>query len=339
MGLLSQEAPHNIVILRALQLGDLLCSVPAFRALRAAYPKARISLIGLPWAEEFVRRFSDYLDDFIQFPGWPGLPEQAVQAEKIPEFLKAMQRRNFDLALQMQGNGTYTNPLMALLGAHRVAGFYLPGQFCPDEALFQVYPEGEHEIRVFLRLLKGLGIPSQGEELEFPVTASEQAAFEQFSQARGLRKDYVCLHPGARAASRRWAPEKFAAVGDALAQMGYQVVLTGSAQEAPLVQEVARAMRSPALDTAGQTSLDTLAQLIGEARLLVSNDTGVSHLAVAMKTPSVVLFTIPSPSRWRPLDEQRHRVIDNAMQATPEQVLAEAVPLLKEMREYAHDSL
>src|SRR5215208_4205215 len=111
MGHLFSEAPHNIVIIRALQLGDLLCSVPAFRALRAALPEARVTLVGLPWADVFVKRFSHYLDDFIALPGWPGLPESEPQIEKIPGFLQTVQNRRFDLALQMQGSGGITNPL------------------------------------------------------------------------------------------------------------------------------------------------------------------------------------------------------------------------------------
>ena len=71
--ILSQPGPENIVILRALPLGDLLSSVPAFRALRAALPDALITLVGLPFAAKFVKRFSAYLDHFISFPGFPGL--------------------------------------------------------------------------------------------------------------------------------------------------------------------------------------------------------------------------------------------------------------------------
>lgn len=118
-----QMDPQTIVVLRALQLGDLLCAVPAFRSLRTAFPKAHIALIGLPWAETFVGRFARYLDEFIEFPGYPGLPEQPVAVSAVPAFLLAMQRRRFDLALQMHGNGRHTNQLLALLDARTAAGF------------------------------------------------------------------------------------------------------------------------------------------------------------------------------------------------------------------------
>ena len=117
---LGERPPRRVGILRALRLGDLLCAVPALRALRAALPDAEMVLIGLPWARSFVQRFDMYLNGFREFPGYPGLPEQAPRLERIGAFLNEIQAERFDLVLQMQGSGRITNPLAVLLGAdHR----------------------------------------------------------------------------------------------------------------------------------------------------------------------------------------------------------------------------
>jgi ADP-heptose:LPS heptosyltransferase len=98
------------------------------RSLRAALPETHITLIGLPWARHFVERFGEYLDEFIEFPGFPGFLEQPARIEQLPRFLSDIQQRRFDLALQMQGSGGISNPLIMLFCAGAQAGFYLPGQ-------------------------------------------------------------------------------------------------------------------------------------------------------------------------------------------------------------------
>jgi ADP-heptose:LPS heptosyltransferase len=309
--LLDVSSLQRVAVFRALHLGDMLCAVPALRALRAALPAARIVLVGLPWAREWTKRYPHYIDDFLVFPGYPGLPEQSWQASAVTAFLRRAQAQRFDLAIQMHGDGRLTNPLLMLLGARTSAGFFQPGDYCPDAARFLVYPQDEPEPRRLLHLLTFLGAPSRGEAFEFPLTPTDEQAARALREAAGLSTadDYVCLHPGARASARRWGAEHFAAVGDALAATGLRVLLTGSEAEGTLTAAVVEAMRAPAVDLAGQTDLGALGALLRDARLLVCNDTGVSHLASALDVPSVVVFSGSDPGRWAPLDRQRHRVV------------------------------
>ncbi len=299
---------ERIAVFRALHFGDLLCAVPALRALRAALPQAHVTLIGLPWAAEFARRFRHYIDDFLPFPGASRLPERAPTEAETQVFLREARARRFDLALQLHGSGAHSNGVVATLGARVWAGFYPAGGANPDPARFLPYPEHEPEVRRWLRLVEFLGIPAQGEALEFPIEAAEWRAAAARRARFGLRPgQYACLHPGARAPARRWRTERFARIADYLAGRGLQVVLTGVADEAPLTAAVARAMQCAYIDLAGEAHGGVLAALLTGARLLVCNDTGVSHMAAALKTPSVVVFTASSPERWAPLDAERHR--------------------------------
>lgn len=325
---LGEHAPtERIAILRALPgLGDMLCLVPALRALRAARPQAHVTLIGLPSVRWFMARFGMYVDGLIPFPGWPGLVEQPVEPRRTAAFLTAVQNIGFDLALQMHGSGGITNPLVMLLGARRAAGFYEPGQYCPDPQTFIPVPAHTPEPIHHLRLLERLGIPSQGVELEFPISAAEREEAARIMAAHGLRPgEYVCVHPGSSAPARRWPLERFAVVADALVERGLRVVLTGSEAEAALTRAIAGDMRRPSLDLAGQTSLGGLAALMEAARLQVANDTGVSHLAAAVRLPSV-LISFSDPARWAPIDRRIHRPLTDPM---PAAVLWQADDLLK----------
>lgn len=299
---LKQLSISRIAIVRALpRLGDLLCTVPAFRALRAAFPQAQITLIGLPWAHSFVERFSHYLNEFLEFPGYPGIPEVPPSVHKLPEFLLKAQEQHFDLVLQMHGNGIVSNSFTTLLGARIHAGFYLPEHYCPDPDYFLPYPDNEPEIWRHLRLMEFLGIPLQWDELEFPLRDEDFAALPH------LPDKYVCIHPGASLPEKRWSLKSFAAVADAIAARGFQVVLTGTASEANLTQALTAMMRFQPIDLAGKTSLGTMAALLSKASLLVCNDTGVSHLAAALRVKSVVIFTNASLHRWAPLNREIHR--------------------------------
>lgn len=307
---LENRNTKNIALFRALQLGDMLCAIPAARALKTAFPASRITLIGLPWAKSFVERFPKYFSSFIPFPGYPGIPEQTFDPDRFAEFMREAKARKFDLAIQMHGNGSVTNSVIEKLGAMKTAGFYRQGTTPPSGGLFMPFPENIPELKRHLKLAEFLGAPAQGEHLEFPVTAQERRRFEILARSFLLRPgEYVCIHPGARDRNRWWAPRKFADIADMVAGKGYQVVFTGTDAENEIANTIMSLMHYPAFNLTGKTELGVLAALIENARLLVSNDTGVSHIAAAVKTPSVVVFLTSDPERWAPINRRLHRVV------------------------------
>jgi ADP-heptose:LPS heptosyltransferase len=304
-------------------LGDLLCAVPALRAFRRAFPDAEITLFGLPWSSSFALRFPHLVDGFLAVPGFPGLPEGDPDPAALARVVGEARRRRFDLAVQLHGSGRVSNALASRLGARRLAGFHPGGSPAPDPALFVAWPEEGHEIHRLLRLPEGLGLRLDGDRLEFPL--GEADAAELARSAPGLEPGgYAVVHPGARSA-RRWAAARFAEVADALAVRGLEICLSGSDEERRVTAAVARAMRTRPRDLAGRTSLGALGALVAGARIVVANDTGISHVAAALGTPSVVVATTSEPARWAPLDRDRHRVL---VRPAPEPVVAEAADLL-----------
>lgn len=306
---------RRIAIFRALQLGDMLCLTPALRALRSAQPDAHITLVGLPWAREFAQRLSALVDDFVAFPGLPGFPEQTPDLAAMPGFIAAMRARRFDLLLQMHGSGERSNALLAAFGARRVVGF-CPATATADAAdprCFLRWDAHQNEVLRLLAIVEHLGMPACGEQLEFPLAPADFEALRRAAPGLAQAGGYLCLHPGARFASRRWPAERFAQAASVLAADGLQVVITGAAQESSLTAAVCAqlppAVRAKVLDLTGRTTLGSLGALLAGSRLLLCNDTGVSHLAAALAVPSVVVCSGADAHRWSPLDRQRHRVL------------------------------
>lgn len=304
---IQRDAVQKIAVFRALFLGDLLCAVPAFRALRRCYPQAEITLIGLPWAAEFVERVP-YIDRLVAFPGYDGIHEVAYQPGQSEAFLRSFQAAAYDLALQMHGDGHVSNGFVGALRARLSLGYR---RGADDRLGFSLpYEQRQHEVLRWLRLVAVLGAPTDDRRIELLTTeVDERQASRLLADMSG--GPLVALHVGAKDQARRWSPERFAAVGDALVErFGARIVLTGSGGEREITAAVQRAMRYPALDLAGATDLGTFAAVLRCMDLLLSNDTGASHVAAATGTHSVVLFGPSRPEQWAPLDCERHRVID-----------------------------
>lgn len=288
--------PRKVVLLRAGRIGDFVCATPAFRALRAALPTAAITLITLPMLQPIAERLG-YFDHIVAFPGYPGLAEQLFNARQATQFFQRMQAEEFDLALQMQGSGVYSNPFTLMLGAKATAGCIREGDppGCLDAAL--PFPAG-HEIERVLALVTFLGIPAQGTMTEFPLRQEDHAAALEL--LHDAEPPLIGLHPAARDHTRRWPAERFIAVGQQLhTRYGGTLLVLGEPEDAAAAA-VARGLGASCRNLAGQTSLLTLGGVLARLALLVTNDTGPAHMAYALGTPTVTIFGAGDPARYGP---------------------------------------
>lgn len=299
---------ERIAIFRALKLGDMLCAVPALRAIRKAFPDAHITLISLASAENLAMRYSQYIDEFIPFPGFPGMPEMKFETKEVMGFLTDLQKREIDLLIQMHGSGELSNPLVSLFDAKKTVGLYRSGQYCPSAESYSLYNDDGNEISRCLGVLSPLGINIEDVALEFPLTLHDsELLHSMLGPEIELTRPYFCLHPGASTESKRWSPHNFARIADYISERGYEVVFTGSAIEGELVSHIQNLMHFNSHDTARlNLPLGPLGALLKESKGLICNDTGISHLGAALEVPSIVIFSETSPARWAPLNKSLH---------------------------------
>jgi ADP-heptose:LPS heptosyltransferase len=272
----------KIAVFRPLGLGELLLTVPALRALDAAYPAAHITLVGAARSRPLALRLRRYLDGYLEFPGFPGIPGRA-NLNALPGFFDQARAARFDLVLQMQGSGELANPLVLLMGGARTAGYYRFGRFCPDPGRYLPWHDEESEVERSLHLLEHLGAPAKGTQLEFPVQEGDLREAGRFG-ADGYAVAHPDPGPGAS-----WTAARFAELGDALVAEGLPVALTGTARSGAVTRAIREAMREPALDLAGRTTLGSFGALVMRARLLVTAHPGVAVLAAATRTPAVLI--------------------------------------------------
>lgn len=268
----------RLVVLRALKLGDFLTGIPSLRALARAFPD-----------HERVLATPALYSALLSETGMDVIHDSYDLAPLGPEL------RGADMAVDLHGRGPESQRLLLDLAPGRLVSFRHPD--VPETDGNPLWRPEEHEVRRWCRMLTENGIPADPGDLAIDSSRLPP------SPAPGA----TVVHPGAASQSRRWPPERFAAVAKAEAASGRQVVITGSSDEAGLARRVAEiAGLPPASVAAGATSLTELAALVAGAGRVISGDTGIAHLATSTATPSVVLFGPIPPSEWGPPPSPRH---------------------------------
>jgi ADP-heptose:LPS heptosyltransferase len=292
---------RSILALRPNAIGDFMFSLPALHALRHSYPHAKIVLIGKQWHAEFLRGRPGPVDEVIVMPPFPGVeaaPDAQVDPEAARGFVSAMRAANFDLAVQMYGGGRHSNAFIMGLGAKLTIGAKTPDAAPLDRSI--AYGDFSNRRLELLQVVALAGAEPCPMACEVEVTENDRClGARAVPEMPGQR--LVVLHPGAGDPRRRWPAERYAAVADALASRGALIAISGTDAEAALAQAIVGHMRHDALDLSGRLPLPALCGLLERAVMMISNDTGPLHLALALGTPAVGVFWLTNLMESCPL--------------------------------------
>ncbi len=293
-------------------LGDALLTTPALQTLRAAQPQTHITILTTPTGAAALRALTLY-DEIITFEKQRfNQPQQLLRPHNllyVARLWRQLRKQPFDACLIFHHLTTWFGALkyaaLALAsgaarryGRDNGRGFFLTDRV-PDPGFGKLH-QTDYWLAI-VALLGGHGTPTP----TFQVSAPDQSTAALLLAGHvNHGQPLVALHPGAGqfAPARKWPPERFAALADALVEDGVQLVLVGGPEEAALRQTLQGAMHHAAAvcDLGGRTSLGELAAVLQRCTLFVGNDSGVAHLASSVGTPVVAVFGPTDVHAWGP---------------------------------------
>jgi len=266
--LLSTQPIHRILILRSGAVGDFVVTTPVLRSLRGAYPSATLSILGHPDRTILADRLVDHHFD-IDEARWASLFSSRPDLESEVSSLIA----DTDLILNYlpDADATLTRNLKASCSGRVISHSPKP-------------PPDTHVVDHLLRPLSVLDIPL----IRHPDVTHTQST----------PSDAILIHPGSGGRDKVWPAKRFAEVANTLSATG-PVRFTSGPADAQIISELKR--MCPGSEFLDPMPLPELASQLASARLYIGNDTGPSHIAAAVGTPSIVLFGPTDPAVWGPI--------------------------------------
>ena len=288
---LGNLSPRRIALLKPSALGDIVHSLPVLTALRQRFPTAHLSWIVNSGYRSLLEGHPD-LDDIVPFDRGAIRSGWWKALASYGQFFKDLRRRRFDLVIDLQG--LLRTGLMALASrARRRIGLATAregARWCYTDLVPVPDHANVHAVDRYWRVAEALG--AGGGPLLFRVPLSDQARGWAAEQLDQWPRPWIMVGAGSRWQTKRWPPAHFARLADrALQRFGGTIVLVGGGDETQLAQAVKEQLRGPALDLTGRTTLAQLSAVLARADVMIANDTGPLHLAVALGRPVVAPYT------------------------------------------------
>jgi len=300
----------DIIVLRLDQIGDFLLGIPAYRALRKAYPRDRITVIVSPPVKDLAES-CPYFDEVYLFEAqWltPGrrFLRRWKSALKLTAFLRA---RRAEMVIDFRNQSRLDTFVTGCSGAKIRAGFDLgfPASVflnskCPQP------PSDLHQVERPLFLLKALGVEADGRDLEVWLNAWDRKTALDHLPRQGALPGLprIAVHIGAATPTKQWAAENFSVLIQELARLTQaEVLLLGGVDDLNQAKEVTEGLKTPIINQVGKLNLRQTAALLTTCQVFVGGDSGPAHLAAACGIPVVSLFSAANrPEVWRPWGEK-----------------------------------
>lgn len=297
---MSWSDARDILCVRLDQLGDLLMTTPAIRAVRGNRER-RVTLLTSSAGAIAARHIPEVSEIIVYDPPWMKHSPSRQDAGEERKTIDTLRSRRFDAGIIFTVFSQSALPAALLLYLAEIPLRLAFSRENPYELLTDWRPDTEpargirHEVQRQLDLVRSVGWNHPIEHLSFaiPPIASQRA----ISSLRDVDRErpWLIAHPGASAASRRYPPHLFAEALKRLMNDGWQIIFTGSHEEIPLVEGIRDELAGDTLSLAGHLTLPELAAVIEQAPLLLTNNTGPSHIAAAVGTPVVTLYALTNP--------------------------------------------
>jgi heptosyltransferase-2 len=287
----------RVLVVRYSALGDVVLATSILAPLRTAFPDLHL----------------EWVTDALYAPLLAGLPGVAAvhplrrgTGGNAAELRRELRGR-FDIAIDLQ-NKVRTAFLVRGAAPRRVT-FRRRTPWQGVSAAFGYDPplNHAHATELYARALQPLGVKAPG---PLEISISDEARARAGALLDGIARPVVALAPGARWATKRWDPARFAEVGNALAADGAALVLAGGPGDQEAFSRLRAALRSPVAADLSALSIPGLAAALARVDLLVSNDSGPVHLASAVGTPVLALYGPTSAVRWGPRAPGRSLSLD-----------------------------
>ena len=297
---------NRILIVNVNWIGDTLFSTPFIRSVRDAYPDSYIACLLHPRCKEMLD-LNPRLNEIIIY-------DEEGEHKGILGKLKliiALRRKKFDTAFLL--HRSFTKALITFFaGIKERIGYPTKRRAMLLTKTIEENAEELHKVEYFLNIARASGLEPASKSYEFFISDSDKKFISALLCKSGvLEKDkVVVLCPGGNWDPKRWPKESFAKLADALSEkFCAKIVISGAKKDVKLAEEIERMMKTKPVITAGKTTLKQLGALFTQVDLVIANDTGPMHLAVAMKAKTIALFGPTSPLLTGPYGEGRYRVI------------------------------